>query len=330
MRTLVTGGAGFIGSALCEHLLDSGDEVVVLDDLSTGSLDNLSGVIEDPRLSFVHGSVLERDVLDSVMARAGRVFHLAAVVGVRLIVDHPLHGLRVNIHGTENVLEAARTHGVRVLLASTSEVYGKNTADRLSEDSDRILGSALLSRWTYAGAKGIDEAFAHAYATEYGVPLVIVRLFNTVGPRQTGRYGMVVPNLIGQALAGEPLTVFGDGQQTRCFSYVADVVPAMVALAECPAADKLAVNLGGLTEISIMDLARRIVSRLDSPSEIRLIPYSEAYGPGYEDMRRRVPDNTLAGRLVGFHPRTTIEEIIDRVAASMAAPVTSGSAGTHR
>ncbi|SDH04927.1 GDP-mannose 4,6-dehydratase [Pseudonocardia oroxyli] len=320
MRTVITGGAGFIGSHLTEHLLSSGDEVTVLDDLSTGSVDNLAAVADHPRLTFVEGSILDTELLGETMAGHDRVFHLAAAVGVRLIVDDPLHGLRVNIHGTENVMEAAREHRLAVLLASTSEVYGKNTADRLAEDSDRILGSALLSRWTYAGAKGIDEAFAHAYATRYDVPLVIVRLFNTVGPRQTGRYGMVVPNLVGQALRGEPLTVFGDGQQTRCFSFVADVVPALVALAECPAADKLAVNLGGLTEISIMSLAARIASRLDSPSPITLVPYAEAYGPGYEDMRRRVPDNTLAGRLVGFAPRATIEEIIDRVAEAIAVP----------
>jgi UDP-glucose 4-epimerase len=301
MRTVITGGAGFIGSHLVEYVLAEGDDVVVLDDLSTGSLDNLRRVVESPGFSFVHGSVLDVDLVAATLAGADRVFHLAAAVGVRTIVEQPLKSLRVNIHGTENVLTAALTAGAWVLLASTSEVYGKNTADRLPEDSDRILGSPLVSRWTYAAAKGIDEAFAHAYWREQDLPVAIVRLFNTVGPRQTGRYGMVMPNLVGQALRGDPLTVFGDGTQTRCFSYVGDIVPAMVALAEHPAALGRAVNLGGATETSIGALTQRIVELLGSSSEIVPVPYAQAYGEGYEDMRRRVPDNTLAGKLVDFH-----------------------------
>ena len=234
MRTVVTGGAGFIGSHLTEHLLACGDEVTVLDDLSTGSLDNLADVIDHPRLRWVHGTVLDRHQVDWLVNGADRVFHLAAAVGVRRIVEEPLQSLRVNLHGTENVLEAARAAGATVLLASTSEIYGKNTSDALSESSDRILGSPLVSRWTYAAAKGIDEAFAHAFWRERGLAVTIVRLFNTVGPRQTGRYGMVVPNLVGQALRGEPLTVFGDGAQTRCFSYVGDIVPALVDARRAP------------------------------------------------------------------------------------------------
>jgi UDP-glucose 4-epimerase len=332
MRSVITGGAGFIGSHLAEHLLAGGDDVVVLDDLSTGSRNNLHGVAQSPGFSFVQGSVLDVDLVAATLTGADRVFHLAAAVGVRTIVEQPLNSLRVNIHGTENVLTAALAAGTRVLLASTSEIYGKNTADRLSEDSDRILGSPLVSRWTYAAAKGIDEAFAHAYWREQDLQVAIVRLFNTVGPRQTGRYGMVMPNLVGQALRGDPLTVFGDGTQTRCFSYVGDIVPAMIALAEHPAALGRAVNLGGATEISIGALAQRIVELLNSPSEIVLVPYARAYGEGYEDMRRRVPDNTLAGELVDFRPRTSIDDSIRRVADSLTAtdplPATTTASAT--
>ncbi|MDQ0734627.1 NAD-dependent epimerase/dehydratase family protein [Arthrobacter agilis] len=317
MRTVITGGAGFIGSHLTEYLLNAGDTVTVLDDLSTGSLENLRDVRDNPAFTFHEGSILDRDAVRAVISGSDRVFHLAAAVGVHLIVDHPLESLRTNIHGTEVVLDACRDAGVDLLLASTSEIYGKNTADRLSEDSDRILGSPLKSRWTYAAAKGIDEAFAHAYWCEYGLQVSIVRLFNTVGPRQTGRYGMVVPNLVGQALRGEPLTVYGDGRQTRCFSYVGDVIPAMVRIAEEPATRGLAVNLGGLQEISILDLAERAIKLLGSSSVVSLVPYEEAYGAGYEDMRRRVPDNSLAGRLVRFKPTTTVDTIILKVAKSM-------------
>ncbi len=313
----MTGGAGFIGSHLVEHLLRRGDEVTVIDDLSTGRLGNLQSVLDHPRLRFVRGTILDRSAVDEVVAGADRVFHLAAAVGVHLIVDHPLDSLRTNIHGTEVVLDATLAAGAVLLLASTSEIYGKNTADRLPEDSDRILGSALKSRWTYAAAKGIDEAFAHAYWREFGLQVSIVRLFNTVGPRQTGRYGMVVPTLVGQALAGQPLTVFGDGGQTRCFSYVGDVIPAMVAIAEHPASRGQAFNLGGSFEVSIMDLARRIIAVVGSDSPISLVPYERAYGEGYEDMRRRVPDNTRARDLVGFHPSTTLDDIITTVARDL-------------
>jgi UDP-glucose 4-epimerase len=314
MRTLVTGGAGFIGSHLVELLLRRGDDVLVLDDLSTGRMQNLSAVSDDPRLSVWLGSILDDELVDRAMRSCDRVYHLAAAVGVHVIVDHPLQSLRTNLHGTECVLDAAVRHGRPVLLASTSEVYGKNTADRLSENSDRILGSPLLARWTYAAAKGLDEAIAYAHVVEDGLPVVIVRLFNTVGPRQRGRYGMVVPHLIGQALRDEPMTVYGDGEQTRCFSYVGDIVSAIVALAEHPAAVGLAVNLGGATEISINALAARIAVVLGSRSTIEHIPYAQAYGPGYEDMRRRVPDNTLAHALVGFNPRTSVDDMIRAIA----------------
>ncbi len=313
-RSVITGGAGFIGSHLTEHLLDRGDHVIVVDDFSTGRRENLAALAEHPRLEVVEGSILDRDLLRGAMAGADRVFHLAAAVGVHLIIDEPLRSLRTNIHGTENVVDLAHELGLTMLLASTSEVYGKNTADRLDEGADRILGSPLLSRWTYAAAKGIDEAYAHAYWSSLGLPVTIVRLFNTVGPRQTGRYGMVLPRLVGQALRGEPMTVYGDGRQTRCFSFVGDIVPALVALVENPATHGLAVNLGGAEEISILELAERIARVTGSTSPVRLVPYADAYAPGYEDMRRRVPDNSLAGSLVGFIPRTGVDEIIRQVA----------------
>ena len=326
MKNVITGGAGFIGSHLTEHLLARGEEVTIIDDLSTGSLDNLSTVGSNANL--VSGSILDKDLVQQTIDGADRVFHLAAAVGVKRIVERPLESLRTNIHGTENVLEAARQANVVVLLASTSEIYGKNTSDRLSEDSDRILGSPLKSRWTYAAAKGLDESFAHAYWQDFALRVAIVRLFNTVGPRQTGRYGMVLPNLVGQALRDEPLTVYGDGQQTRCFSYVGDVVPAMVRLSETTDAYGQAFNLGGLREVSILQLAEHVIHLLGSSSTIRFIPYQQAYAEGFEDMRRRVPDNTRAARLVGFNPTTTLDQMILQVATAIQASRSSTAPAT--
>jgi UDP-glucose 4-epimerase len=314
MRTVVTGGAGFVGSHLTDHLLVLGDSVTVLDDFSTGSRINLDQAMQHPQFRLVEGSVLDRRLVEQVVADADRVFHLAAAVGVRRIIEHPLESLLTNIHGTENVLDAAREVDAVMVLASTSEIYGKNMSDSLSENADRILGSPLTARWTYAAAKGIDEAFAHAYWSDFGLRISIARLFNTVGPRQTGRYGMVVPNLVGQALRGEPLTVFGDGKQTRCFSYVGDIVPALVRLAEESAAYGDAFNLGGAREVSILHLAERIVDLLGSTSTIELVPYEQAYSEGFEDMRRRVPDNSRAKGLIGFRPTTGLDEIILAVA----------------
>ncbi|PJJ62335.1 dTDP-glucose 4,6-dehydratase [Compostimonas suwonensis] len=324
MRILVTGGAGFIGSHLVEYLLARGDEVIVLDDLSTGSLANLGSLRDNDRLSVTVGSILDRALVGALVRGVDRVYHLAAAVGVRLIVDRPLSSLRTNIHGTENVLDACAEHDVALLLASTSEIYGKNTADALREDADRILGSPLKSRWTYAAAKGIDESFAHAYWREHGLRVSIVRLFNTVGPRQTGRYGMVVPNLVGQALRGQPLTVFGDGQQTRCFSYVGDIVPAVVRIAEEPRSIGNAYNLGGAEEVAIADLAYRVLRITKSRSTITFVPYEDAYPEGFEDMLRRVPDNSRAHALVGFTPTTRLEEIIGVVAEDLAARAGEG------
>jgi nucleoside-diphosphate-sugar epimerase len=317
MHTVITGGAGFIGSHLTDHLLRAGDRVTVLDDFSTGNPANLTEAHKNPWFQLIEGSVLDGALVAGLIYSADRVFHLAAAVGVRRIIEHPLESLQVNLHGTENVLEAALAAQSSLVLASTSEVYGKNTSDALNEQSDCIYGNPLISRWSYATAKGIDEAFAHAYWREHGLRVAIVRLFNTVGERQTGRYGMVVPNLVGQALRGEPLTVFGDGHQTRCFSYVGDIVPALVALSEQPKAIGQAVNLGGAQEISILELARRVIELTGSTSEIKLVPYEQAYGEGYEDMRRRVPDNTKARRLLGFAPVTGVDEIIKAVAEGL-------------
>jgi len=319
VRTLVTGGAGFIGSHLVEHLLQLDDEVVVLDDLSTGTMHNLDQLSYSDRLTMVVGSILDRGLVDRVVAASDRVFHLAAPIRPRAVADQPLHSLRTNLHGTEHVLDAAHEHRKPVLLASTSEVYGKNGADRLSEDADRVLGSPLTARWAYAAAKGMDEALAYAYFREYGLPVVIARLFNVVGPRQHRSHGTVVPTLISQALRDEPVTVFGDGEQTRCFTYVGDVVPALARLADSPAALGRAVNLGGSQEISINTLANRVVAVLSSASPIVHLPYSMAYGPGYQDTRRRIPDNTLATMLVGFDPVTTIDEVILHVADALMA-----------
>lgn len=314
MKSVITGGAGFIGSHLTDHLLARGDEVIVIDDFSTGSMDNLRDAESQPGFKLMEGSILDETLIGEAIAGADRVFHLAAAVGVRRIIEEPLRSLRTNIRGTEIVLDAALNAGAAMVLASTSEIYGKNTADRLHEDSDRILGSALTSRWTYAGAKAIDDAFAHEYWREFGLNVSIARLFNTVGPRQTGRYGMVVPNLVGQALRSEPLTVFGDGLQTRCFTYVGDIVPALVRMSEEPAAGGQAFNLGRPQEVSILDLAQRIVDLLDSDSSIKLVPYELAYDKGFEDMRRRVPDNSRAAAVLDFRPDTGLDAIIRAVA----------------
>lgn len=316
MLSVITGGAGFIGSHLVDRLLAEGDRVVVLDDLSTGSMDNLRAHLTNPRMKFIEGSVTDPEVVHQAIVgtEADRVFHLAAAVGVRRIIEHPLQSLRVNLNGTENVLDAALAADATVVLASTSEIYGKNTADALSEDADRIMGSPLVARWSYAAAKGIDECFAHAYHRELGLKVVTARLFNTVGPRQTGFYGMVVPNLVAQALRGEPLTVFGTGHQTRCFSYVGDIVPMLITMSEKPSLYGQAFNLGGAQEISILDLAQRIIELTYSTSEITMVPYKKAYGPGYEDMQRRVPDNTAARKAFGFKPSTNLDQIILAVA----------------
>ncbi|MDA3645355.1 NAD-dependent epimerase/dehydratase family protein [Saccharopolyspora indica] len=311
MRALVTGAAGFIGSHLVEQLLADGHQVVGLDDLSTGQLANLP--VGHPDLRLVPGSVLDEALVDEVMAGADVVFHLAAAVGAFVIQERTLQGLLTNVHGTENVLDAALRHGTRALIASTSEVYGKNTKVGLVEGDDRIIGSPLKSRWTYAEAKAIDESLTSSYVRELGLRAVIVRLFNTVGPRQSGRYGMVIPRLVGQALQGRPLTIFGTGEQIRCFCHVADVVPALIRLVRLDRAQGMAVNLGSTEQVSIEDLAARILAMTGSASGTIHVPYEEAYGPGYEDMQRRVPDCSRARELIGFRPRRSLADIVRAV-----------------
>jgi UDP-glucose 4-epimerase len=310
MRVLITGGAGFIASHLADHLLENGHSVVALDDLSTGRYSNVEHLLGRSDFEFVLGSILNPDVVDDVVSRCESVFHLAAAVGVNLIVNHPLRSLATNIRGSEIVFEKANKYGTRVLVTSSSEIYGKNRSDRLHEDDDRILGSPLKSRWAYSEAKAIDEILAYTYWKEKGLSTVIVRLFNTIGPRQTGAYGMVIPRFVAQALRHEPITVYGDGTQTRCFCFVGDIVRALAALLEHPDAYGRVFNLGSDEEISVLDLAEMIRQEAGSRSEIRTVAYEEAYEEGFEDMARRVPDTTRARELVGFKPTVGLREII--------------------
>ena len=313
MRALITGGAGFIGSHLADHLLDRGDQVVLLDNLSTGRLANIEHLNGRPDAEFVLGSILNADLVDDVVSRVDIVFHLAAAVGVNLIVEKPLESLMTNIRGTETVVEKAHKYGKRLLVTSTSEIYGKNTSDSLSEEDDRVLGSPLKSRWSYSEAKAIDEILAYTYWREKGLETVIIRLFNTVGPRQTGSYGMVIPRFVGQALRNEPITIFGDGNQTRCFCHVGDVVVGLVALSEHPEAFGKVFNLGGGEEISIRELAEHVIRLTGSKSDLEFIPYDVAYEAGFEDMERRVPNTDRARHLVGFNPAAGIDDIIQSV-----------------
>jgi UDP-glucose 4-epimerase len=320
MKALITGGAGFIGSHLTEHLLAAGHEVVVLDDLATGRLENLSPVSEHPRFRYVRGCVLDEELVGTLAGQVDTIFHLAAAVGSFVIRDRTLQSLRTNIHGTEHVLAAAHRTGAKVLIASSSEVYGKNTKIGLREDDDRVVGSPLLHRWSYSEAKAVDESLTRAYATELGLQAVIVRLFNTVGPRQTGRYGMVIPRFVTQALAGEPLTIFGTGAQVRCFCHVHDVVPALVALVDHEQAYGTAVNLGSAEQVSIGELAQRVIALTHSASGVVHLSYEEGVGPGYEDLLRRVPDCTRARELIGFRPVRTLDDILRAVIAEQTRP----------
>jgi UDP-glucose 4-epimerase len=315
MKVLVTGGAGFIGSHLADALVAGGNQVVLLDDLSTGRLSNIEHLVGRPDVEFVLGSILNADLVDSVISRVDVVYHLAAAVGVELIVERPLQSLMTNIRGSEIVFEKSHKHGTRILVTSTSEIYGKNTSDRLSEDDDRILGSPLKSRWSYSEAKAIDEILAYTYWREKGLETVIVRLFNTVGPRQTGSYGMVIPRFVSQALRNEPITVYGTGDQTRCFCFVGDVVKGMIDLCGNPQAFGRVFNLGGAEEVSMKSLAERIIGAADSSSRVDFIPYDVAYEEGFEDMQRRVPDTTRARELIGFEPTVGLDEIIELVIA---------------
>jgi UDP-glucose 4-epimerase len=316
MRYLITGGAGFIGSHLSDALLARGDSVAVLDDLSTGRLENIAHLRDDPAFAATIGNVNDRPVMAALVAQSDAIIHLAAAVGVRLVVERPVHAIETNVHCTEVVLALADEQRKPVLLASTSEVYGKSNALPFKEDGDLQMGATDKARWAYACSKAIDEFLAMAYWRERELPITVVRLFNTVGPRQTGRYGMVVPRLVAQALSDEPLSVYGDGSQTRCFCHVSDVVRALLALVDEPRARGEVFNVGSTEETSIVELAHSIVQLTGSRSEIRFTAYDAAYGDGFEDMYRRVPDVTKLGELIGWSPSRSLDEIITDVASA--------------
>ncbi|UCF80997.1 MAG: GDP-mannose 4,6-dehydratase [Acidobacteriota bacterium] len=310
MNVLITGGAGFIGSHLAEHYLKQGHKVTVLDNLSTGSMQNIEALKKKPNFEYVIDSIMNRPVLAELVDLADVVFHLAAAVGVRLIVESPVNTIETNIKGTEVILELANHKKKKVLIASTSEVYGKNSKVPFVESDDMVLGPSNKSRWSYACSKAIDEFLALAYWKEKKLPVVIARIFNTVGPRQTGRYGMVIPTFAKQALQEKPITVFGDGTQSRSFLHVHDGVQALSALMESDKTVGAVINVGHNTEIAILELARQVKSVAGSRSEIKLIPYDEAYEEGFEDMHRRVPSIEKAHRLIGFEPTKNVEEIL--------------------
>ena len=317
MHILVTGGAGFIGSHLCERLIAEKHSVVAIDNFSTGRASNLSRLGGLPNFQLIEGSILDNEILSSSIGSVDYVFHLAAAVGVFNIVQNPLASLLTNIRGTENVLEAAHSRNIPVFLTSSSEVYGKNISDSLKESDDRILGSPVTLRWSYSEAKAIDESLAYAYFIEKQLETRIVRFFNTVGPRQLGAYGMVVPRFVKAALSNEPITIYGDGNQTRCFAHVYDVIDAIIAIAFYDNTIGKVINIGNDFEISINDLAKRVISETSSKSEIMYVPYSEAYGDGFEDMERRVPNIDLIRQLVGWKPQRDLSTIISDMSAEM-------------
>jgi UDP-glucose 4-epimerase len=310
MRVLITGGAGFIGSHLSEAYLKRGDQVVILDDLSTGRLENVAHLRNNPDFQLVIGTILNERLVDKFVEKCDVIFNLAAAVGVELIVKKPLESLTTNIKGSEIVLDMASRYNKKILITSTSEIYGKNINGPLKETDDRILGSPLKARWSYSTAKAVDEMLAYVYWKEKQVPSIIVRLFNTVGPRQTGAYGMVVPRFIGQALKDELITVYGNGKQSRCFVHVRDVVQALMKLVEEPKAVGEVFNIGSQEEISIEELGKQIIKITKSKSKIKYIPYEKAYEEGFEDMQRRVPDTSKINALIGFKPSFTLPEII--------------------
>jgi UDP-glucose 4-epimerase len=312
-RVLITGGAGFVGSHLAEALLAAGHRVQIIDDLSTGTIDNVVHLKPNPKFSYVIDTVFNESLTAELVDAADVVFHLAAAVGVKLIVERPVHTIETNVHGTEVVLRHAVKKRKLVFIASTSEVYGKSADVPFREDADLVLGATTRHRWAYACSKMLDEFHALAYYKERKLPVVVFRLFNTVGPRQTGQYGMVLPNFVRQALAGEPITVFGDGTQSRSFTYVGDVVRALLTLMEEPAAIGQVLNIGNVEEVTIRALAERVKTAAGSSSEIVTFPYDQAYESGFEDMPRRVPDLTKIRALIGYEPRVVLDEIIGHV-----------------
>jgi UDP-glucose 4-epimerase len=313
LRVLITGGAGFIGSHLSEAYLERGDEVFIIDDLSTGSIQNIQHLKSDKRFHYVIDSVHNQPVAAELVDQCDVVFHLAAAVGVKLIVESPVRTIETNVRGTEVILNLANKKKKKVLVASTSEVYGLSDQVPFREDGNLVMGATTKGRWSYACSKAIDEFLALAYWREKRLPTIVVRLFNTVGPRQTGQYGMVIPTFVRQALSGRPITVYGDGGQTRCFGYVGDVVSALVKLMDHPDAVGQVFNIGSNEEVSIMDLAKRVKELTESESEIVCIPYDEAYEEGFEDMPRRVPDITKVNQMVGFRPEMQLDGILKSV-----------------
>jgi len=313
VRALITGGAGFIGSYLSEALLDEGHEVLILDNLSTGSIENIAHIKGRPGFEYFIDTVNNEPLLAELIDRSDVVFHFAAAVGVKLIVEQPVHTIETNVHGTEVVLKHANKKKKLVVIASTSEVYGKSEDVPFREDSDLVLGPTKKHRWAYACSKAIDEFLALAYWKERKLPVIIVRFFNTVGPRQTGQYGMVIPNFVRQALAGEPITVFGDGQQSRSFTHVADVVWALLKLVNEPKAIGEVINIGNMQEVSILKLAERVRELSGSKSPIKLVPYDQAYESGFEDMPRRVPDLTKVTAMIGYKTKNTLDDILVQV-----------------
>jgi UDP-glucose 4-epimerase len=330
MKVLVTGGAGFIGSHLVEALLTRGDEVVVLDNLSTGRRENLDGVRSHPGLAIVVGDACDAATVRQVMGGVETVFHLAAHVGVRRIVDHALESLLNNLQGSLTVLEGAAQRRVRIVLFSSSEVYGKGRGEILAEDDDLAIGPPNVSRWSYATGKAVDESLAMAYHAERGLPVIVVRCFNTCGPRQTGRYGMVLPTFIRQALAGQPLTVYGDGRQTRCFSSVGDVVRGVLMLLDAPSAIGEVFNVGNDEEVAIRDLARRIVRLTRSSSRIVTVPYERIFGEPFEDIARRVPALQKIRTFVGYEPRVSLDELLKTTIHSSRSAQAAESASGER
>jgi len=310
MRFLVTGGAGFIGSHLSKNLIDDGHSVVAIDDLSTGRMENLSAFSDDKNFQLVVESITNTSVMDRLVSECDIIIHLAAAVGVELIVRSPVDTIETNVMGTENVLRTARRYRKKILVASTSEIYGKLTNVPFNEDDDSLIGATTHHRWAYATSKALDEFLALAYHKEMGLPVVIFRLFNTIGPRQRGRYGMVVPRFVRQALSGVDITVYGDGNQSRCFCDVRDVIPAIRGLADSPEAEGRVFNIGAKEEITIIDLARKIKTMCNSNSSIILVPYEEATEQGFEDMRRRIPDTTRIHELIGWIPKIGLDQTI--------------------